>query len=309
MPLYDRFLQRDAEPRVLPWLGGDRVFAADRTFRIGEAPAEHGWYRWTGEGRSLRCDGPAEPPLDLKGRRTIRGYVVGHALVPDEAAVAAEAIGRAIGQAVRLHLLDPDLPRFARVAAVEWYDGSLVFAQQEFGLGSEDEVQQAYEDRLDSVAAVTGVTPALDLAFRWETLRRAQTEQRRARIEAERQRREAERQRVEAEQEARERARLLARRRQEDFGEAAEHALRIAGAELLDWRAMDRHGNEAQVSFRFEGRRYRCICDRASMRIVDAGVCLTDESSGERGDDRFTLESLPAVLHWLNSGYRDGWRG
>ncbi len=309
MPLYDRFLQTADEPRILPWLGGDRVHAEDRTFRLTEPPAEHGWYRWSEVGRALRCDGAADPPLDLTGRRTLRGYVVGHAFVPDGAAVLPAEIGRSIHQAVRLHLLDPDLPRFARVAAVRWWDDSLIYAQQDFGLGPEDDVQRAYEDRLDSVAAVPGVTPALDLAFRWETLRRAQTEHRRARIEAERQRAAAERARAAAEQAARQRTEDLARRRREDFGEAAERSLRLAGAELLDWRPLDRRRHEARVSFRFEGRRYRCVCDRATLRIVDAGVCLTDEGSGERGDDRFTLESLPAVLHWLNSGYRDGWHG
>jgi hypothetical protein len=33
-----------------------------------------------------------------------------------------------------------------------------------------------------------------------------------------------------------------------------------------------------------------------TLRIVDAGICLEAHVTGERGDNRFTLESLPAVL-------------
>jgi hypothetical protein len=50
------------------------------------------------------------------------------------------------------------------------------------------------------------------------------------------------------------------------------------------------------VRFRLLGRRFECTCDERTLRILDAGICLVDHATGERGDTRFTLESLPAVI-------------
>ena len=86
--------------------------------------------------------------------------------------------------------------------------------------------------------------------------------------------------------------RALARR---DFGTAAKTALAVSGAELLDHRDNVRRG-EKVVQFRFKRRRFECVVHAESLRIVDAGVCLINHATGERGDDRFTLESLPAVI-------------
>jgi hypothetical protein len=80
-----------------------------------------------------------------------------------------------------------------------------------------------------------------------------------------------------------------------DFGEAARAALAIGGAELLDWRD-SRSVGEAVVQFRFQHRRFECVCQKDTLRIVDAGICLTDHYTGVRGDTRFTLESLPPVI-------------
>ena len=86
-----------------------------------------------------------------------------------------------------------------------------------------------------------------------------------------------------------------------DFAEAARAALAVGGAEYLDSRAA--HGrNEMVVRFRLNRRRFECTCDRRTLRIVDAGICLTahyDDDSfeeGTRGDGFFTLESLPSVI-------------
>ena len=49
------------------------------------------------------------------------------------------------------------------------------------------------------------------------------------------------------------------------------------------------------MRFRFRRQRFECVCDEA-LRIVDSGICLVDHATGERGDTRFTLESLPAVI-------------
>jgi hypothetical protein len=50
------------------------------------------------------------------------------------------------------------------------------------------------------------------------------------------------------------------------------------------------------VTFRLEGRRFECVCDGTTLRIVDAGICLVDHRTREAGDTRFTLESLPDVI-------------
>ena len=86
--------------------------------------------------------------------------------------------------------------------------------------------------------------------------------------------------------------RALARR---DFEAAAREALRLSGAELLDARPAYGRG-EMIVQYRFRRRRLECVVDRATLRVSDAGICLTDEVTGERGDTYFTLESLPAVV-------------
>ncbi len=79
----------------------------------------------------------------------------------------------------------------------------------------------------------------------------------------------------------------------ENFAEGAKAALSVGGAEYLDHRS--RGNGEWVVKYRLEGQRFECICD-TSLRIVDAGICLTDHDTRERGDDYFTLESLPAVI-------------
>jgi hypothetical protein len=85
--------------------------------------------------------------------------------------------------------------------------------------------------------------------------------------------------------------RELARR---DFEAAARAALAVTGAELLEERPGFQRG-EHVVRFRFRRQRFECVCDEA-LRIVDSGICLVDHATGERGDTRFTLESLPAVI-------------
>lgn len=86
--------------------------------------------------------------------------------------------------------------------------------------------------------------------------------------------------------------RRLARR---DFQAAAEAALAVSGAELLDSREGAARG-ERVVTFRLEGSRYECVVDAETLRVIDAGICLIDHGTGERGDTYFTLESLPAVI-------------
>ncbi len=165
-------------------------------------------------------------------------------------------------------------------------------------LGPEEEVLATFLDKRQSVDDVKSVPPALDAAFRMETWQRLEVERRRA--ELERRRREEEELRL-LEERRRELARQLGdavvRRRmaQHDFEAAARAALAVGGAEYLDHRRSVQP-REMVVRFRLDHGRYECTCEETTLRIVDAGICLVDSETDERGDTYFTLESLPGVI-------------
>lgn len=305
-PIWEGLLASDEE-RILPWTGSRKVYRRTRAWRIaGDLPAEHGWYRFrTTAGREATLLGPADlDPAFEEGHPVVRGYLAGDRLIPDEARVELDP-DRLVEQTRAVYLVEPGLERFSRAVTVVTGDGHLVYMRQEFPHGPEDGVQAAYQDRLPSVDHVPGVTPALDLAFRWLSLQRQRAEERVQRhrqwlAEEELRRAEEEQRREEEERLRRELRttgsgswrRALARR---DFEAAAREALRLSGAELLDARpAFGR--DEMIVEYRFRCRRLECVVDRATLRVRDAGICLTDEVTGERGDAQFTLESLPAVV-------------
>ena len=288
-------LHEDAQ-LVAPWVGGAELRRGDRRWRIEGRVPEHGWYVFNIGSRTCRIAHPTVPDVDLLVQR-VRGYLVGDRLVLDSAAVPANPDAVAdVGETV--YLVAPGLDRFARVSAGRFYiGGPLVYVQQEFPLGPEVGVQAAFLDRRHSLQAVAGVTPALETAFRLESYQRAEVERRRAELERLR--------REEAERQAKERLRqkLLGQvgngetRRQLaqiDFAAGARAALLAGQAEYLDHQ-QGRIQAEMVVRFRVDGRRFECVCDAATLRIVDSGICLTDHR-GVKGDTRFTLESLPSVI-------------
>jgi len=286
------------DERVLPWIGGRTVTDGARTWNIqGRTPNEHGWYTFkTTGGRKASLVGPAEPDFEFEnGRPTVRGYLVGDRMIPDSARVDPNP-EKLIEQTEPVFIVEPGLDRFTRATAVRVGD-ALVFLRLEFPDGPEAEALAAYQNRKDTIGDLTGVTPALDLAFRWITIQREKAEERRREME-----------RIRAEEEAK---RALEERRQQamkdigtavgrrvmaevDFEAAARAALRLSGAELLDTR-QSYNRNNMVVQYRFRGRRLECEVDKKTLRIVDAGVCL-DDHRGEKGDTYFTLESLPAVI-------------
>jgi hypothetical protein len=302
-------LQKEGETVVLPWLGGRVLRSGPRSWALkGKLPDEDGWYAFSVSGRDAKLvpNAPAEPRTVPPGslEHLIKGYLVGDRLVKDDAAVDPDP-GRIAAFSEPVSLIEPGLDRFARVqAGRSCEDGPLVYEGMDMPLGPEDEVLRAYEDRLPSVDGIKGVTPALDAAFRMVSWQRSEAERRRA--ELERQRLEEER-RLAAVERMKKLAETLgdgAGRREiaaTDFAEAARAALAVGGAEYLDHRAA--HGrNEMVVRFRLNRRRFECTCDRRTLRIVDAGICLTahyddgDFDEGTRGDTFFTLESLPGVI-------------
>jgi hypothetical protein len=293
------------EERALPWGGGRQIAWGARVWDIkGRLPPEHGWYKFVVDGtREIRLAGPLtpvepDPTFEDAHKKTIlRGYLVGDRLIPDHAGVNTDPT-RLIAQTLPILLVEPGLDRFTRAVVVQTKMGNF-YVRQEFPQGQEDDITAAYQDRLgvDAIAAIKGVTPALELAFRWLTNQRHLAEVREVELrkirEAEEKLRVAEERHAEALKSIGTGAgrRALAT---QDFPTAARAALAVSGAELLDARPSHTKG-EWVVQYRFQARRLECVCD-VTMHIIDAGICLADHNTGVKGDTRFTLESLPAVV-------------
>lgn len=291
-------LRKEDERVVLPWAGGRSLPSAGPEYAVdGRLPPEHGWHEFRVEVRRAIWVGPAPARPEVL-TDIVRGYLVGDRVVPDGARVDPDP-ARVAGHSETVHLLEPGLPRFARVSAGRARPGApLVFIAEDMPLGPEDLVLAAFQDRLSSVSGIKDVTPALDAAFRLESWQRTEAARRRAEIEAQRAAEEAAMAEEERKALLRERLSDGAGRRamaEVDFGQAARAALSVTGAEYLDHRASTNRG-EMVVTFRLDGRRFECVCDGRTLRIVDAGICLVDHRTREAGDTRFTLESLPDVI-------------
>ena len=290
-------LQTATQRIVLPWVGGRLLRTDTRTWTLdGELPIEHGWYTFALSARTARPEGPIQGPSALG--HLVCGYLAGDRMFPDGIRVDPDP-SKIVRASERVHLIEEGLDRFARVVAGRAFEsGPLIYQGPDMPLGPEDEVLRAWLDRKEHLHGVRHVAPALDAAFRLESWRRAQSERRRAELAR---RRKEKQERLAREQRVREIVRehgdgagrrAIAR---VDFFEAARAALAVGGAELLDEGRAARAG-EKLVRLRLDGRRYECTCDAHTLRIIDAGICLTDEKTGERGDTYFTLESLPAVI-------------
>lgn len=294
-------LQKE-ETITLPWVGGKYLQSLNRTWQIeGPLPREHSWVEFKVGARKatvIRSVGIDYDVVMAALDHFVHGYLVGDRIVLDNIRVAPEP-QQLVSYSERVHICEEGTERFTRISAGRVYsDGPLIFRCTEMPLGPEFEVQNAFLNKVDSVINIKGVSPALDAAFRMESWYRAEAERRRA--EAERRRREEEERRLQEER----RAQLVAQlgdgagRRamaQVDFTEAARAALAIGGAEYLDHRRSYNRG-EMVVTFRVGQRRYECTCDAHTLQIIEAGICLTDHDTGERGDTFFTLESLPGVI-------------
>jgi hypothetical protein len=319
-------LNKSSGEVIAPWLGGAKVFRDTRQWRLDSdkleagSPAEIGWYRWTINGRKVCSPQPVDPDADYgESWQTARGYLIGDRFVASSARVTPE-LDKLIEQTQRVFLAEPGLERFTPVEVVIDPLERAIFKQELFAETAEESARHAFVDRKASLDDVAEVSPALDLAFRFLTWRRDVAERRRA--DAERRRQEAEHQRQqeellaamireEAEQQQREEQELeemvracslqgsAVGRRQlasnDDLNGAAAAALALSGARLLDVRR-SHQPDEAIVQFRFMQQRFECVIDRCTLQIIDSGICLTDETTGERGDSYLSLESLPGVI-------------
>lgn len=281
---------------TIPWVGGRDISHKGRRWQIdGRTPREHGWYEFNVQGgRKARLKGPTvvDPSEYFSGVKLVQGYMVGDRILPDGFTVIPDP-SKLLEQSQTVHLLEEGLPRFSRVSA-SYHDGNLIFVRQEFPLGPESQVLEAFQDRkpFSELRSIREVTPALELAFRFEGWLRERNEGHLRLL--------AEQRRIEEE------ARAVAERRQAlverlgdgasrremariDFGEAARAALAVGGAELLDWRNAHGRGGAKVVQFRYRNRRFECVCDE-TMHIIESGICLVGN------DGLFTLESLPPTI-------------
>jgi len=257
----------------------------------GRQPPEHGWYEFELLARkAVRWKAIEAPWGALTGILT--GYLVGDRFIPERATRVEADLGQLVRDFERAHLIEMGLDRFVRVSVGRFFeDGPLIYQGQEMPLGPEMDVLQVFLDEARSVAKVAGVSPALDAAFRIESWRRVEAEKARRKEQERREQEERRQQLIEQLGDGVGRRAMAA----ENFGEAARAALAVGGAHYQDHRRGTRRG-EMVVRFRLMGRRFECTCDEKTLRIIEAGVCLTDESTGVRGDELFTLESLPDVI-------------
>ncbi len=289
------------EELVLPWMGGQTLHSQNRRWSLTNSPPEHGWHRFRIDGSRRAawiCEDFA-PPEPLPNLPLLRGYLVGDRLICDDATVTPDP-AKAFQQSEKVWLLDHTLERFTRILAARHRSNHLVYVRQEFPLGPEADVLTAWQDRRPDVANIPGVTPALDLTFRWLTHQRILADARRERMERELARQAEAEARREAEAQAAAKyikeQQTIYTKRVRDFEGAARAALSVSGAELLDHRPAQQK-TEAVVQFRFQQQRFECVVNRQTLQIIDAGICLMNHATDERGDSYFTLESLPAVIH------------
>jgi len=296
----------ESEPRTvtLPWVGGQIVHSESRAFIAEGLPPEFGWYRFAVKDPNYLVHTEAvEPDLEIL-KNEVSGYLVGDRLVPDNTYVDPDP-SKIVKHSEKVYMLPDGLDRFARARAGRVFpEGPLIFIAEEFPLGPEEDVLDAFLDEKEDVKEIKGVTTGLDAAFRMETFRRAEAERRRVELARKRAEEEARRAQEKRRQELLEKLGDGAGRRamaKENFAEAAKAALTVGGAQYLDHRRVGR-GDDYAVKYRVDGQRLECICS-SDLHIVDAGVCLTDHTTGEKGDTYFTLESLPAVIR---EAIRDG---
>lgn len=295
----DLLAPQGTDERVLPWVGGAEVQSLRQAWQIkGARPPEFGWFKFGLSGRQARLLSrePQELNPEFEQGTILKGYLIGDRFVPDGASVVADP-DQLVAQTVPVYCVEVGLERFARVSVVRLLDRKLVFLRQEWPEAADQAVQEAYQDRKDSVTKLPGVTPALDLAFRFVSRQRLQMEERARELERLRLAEEAKRVAEEKRQELLKTVGSAVGRRElakHDFPAAARAALALSNAELLDVRET-RNRNEMVVQYRYKNRRLECTCDRLTLRIIDAGVCL-DDHRGTKGDTRFTLESLPTVI-------------
>lgn len=301
-------LQASDERIVAPWVGGRSLQTVDRTFTLTKLPPNPGWHSFKIDRRKAAWEKEVEPQPDKLGWVQM-GYLIGNRFISDNVKlIGSQFINdnvkvyldptALVKSTDEVHLVEAGLELFSRVSVGCTHSSTdLIFRSQEFPLGQEEAVMRALEDKAESLDHIRDLPPALEVAYRFEVQRRAEVERLR-REERERQEREERRRRIQEQLGDGELRRQMAL---EDFGEAAKAALAVGGAEYLSHRQSHQPG-EMVVRYKYNDRRFECVCNARTLGIIDSGICLTahyndpDFEGGTKGDNLFTLESLPAVI-------------
>ncbi len=323
MSLDYRALLGKVEELTLPWLQGDAVDARERRLRLRARPAAPGWWRFRVDGRWASPLAPAEPePELLQGLERASGHLVGGRLVLAGGAVEPvwllpeeEPPRFAPCRARRWwsgELLFEELPfegeaeeavrrAFEDGLALEGVVGVPATLRAAFGLTLVEAAARAQGARVAplEVRQRLGEVAEGGPALAAEVVRALLAERARATAEREAARRAAEAARLEEQRLSerrevveRQRGRGPARRRDPRGGsdprERVEEALRGAGAALLDLRRLG--GDQLEVRWRFLGERFVSLVEAGSLRVIDAGICLSGT------DAEVNLASLPGVV-------------
>ena len=291
------------EEKAYLWIGGRTVYGDGRSYKLkGPMPSEFGWYCFNVSGGrfiTLASDEMVEPEFGWEDKYSQEtGYLTGNRFIRDKAVAGRKGLSAfdVVNVADPVFFLERGLDLFERITCAHYEGKFYVYLRQEFLVGPEIEMRDAYHERKEAISCIPGVTPAMNLAYQSEVDRRLRQERHRERLRLKRE--EEERQRALEEQLGALRGLIgsgEARRQlaQIDFPEAAKAALAIGGAELLSARESYNEG-EMVVQFRFRERRFECVCEKDTMRIIDSGICL--QAGGVRGDTLLTLESLIPVI-------------
>ena len=275
----------------MPYIGGPRVDAPDRPLRLA-GEVEPGWWRFDVEGRNATAVEAAEP-VDLSDRPAVRGHAAGGYLFSSGAEVERFALPA-----------DPEPELLAPCTARRWHGGALLFDCAEFEDEAEERVRRALDDG-SGIDAIKGAAPSLRAAFAYALLAKAAAEREiwvlprestahvaaicadgpaatRPILDGMAARRREARLRI-----ATERARPVTNKRRR-IVHRLEDVLEGSGSRLLRWRQRGEH--QLEVTFAFMGEHFTCLVASKTLRVIDAGICLSG------ADSRLTLDSLPSTI-------------
>jgi hypothetical protein len=318
---YRKFLGQAQKEEVLPYFGGPRVDALERSLRVTRE-VEAGWWRFSIQGRKAEPKEKADPP-DLSKLPSVRGHLWGTRLVRDGA--IAETV----------HFFPEEEPaQLSPCVARRWPSGVLLFDRIEFEGEVEMQVRNALEEGR-ALAEIKGVPASLRAAFGYATIEatsqrlnipaaaaevrprigevaqggtaaaesvlrqlvverqayaqelarrqaRMQQAQTQAQVQAQVQAH------VQAQQASVNVANVLDRRGNDRARDRIEAALDGTGASLRSTRMLG--SNRMEVAYTFMDERFITVVDANTLQVLDAGLCLAG------ADQMVTLESLPSVI-------------
>lgn len=266
---YEDFLQKKNEEVILPYLRNNEVVDLDKRYRVKGKVKEGKWYAFRIKGRDAFPLKEVESELgQYDALKEFQGYLFNDLFISGgitHKAYASEEL---------------QLEKFTPVKVKQWFDDSLLYSESLFETNIELEVRIDFEGEKNSIRSIKGVTPDLFLAYTMFSFDRTQK-----RIEEEEKLKKLEKE---------EREKEIERQRQTVKGRL-EYSLSRTGAKLLNY--VEAYDGTLIVRFEYMEERFECVAHK-DMRIIDAGICLTDERTGEKGDGRFTVASLPSVISY-----------